>query len=731
MCPCICTHLTTAACYIRVTPQRRRFCPSFPVSARRARVHPFLPDAFQNISCVPPSLLFLFRFVCVLNFLPCRASRLFAQEVSERGRGIQRDKLAKQSPSPKQIINDSNRKRKTIHAATDSVETRVIMERLSAVCTRAAAPRRQLAGTILPHRRAEIVLNVGATFSLRRLWSVSSCQRKLAVCATCSPTRMTATLPKTQCADNMATNISTESSVRVAESKVTSSVSTTLPLPPSFASRTGAATGGNALSVKGSGEAAMENFSQGMTDYRWCVIPGTDTVCTPSVQHRETVSNRMRLFGMPKGFPDTTAEGFQRFFYLSLTSSFVSNFASSIGYQSLLSGFFLGSSPQLWMLKDLVPALFAAYMANKVVSYESRPKFWFVVSVFMNNLTVISDMLIPSVLPNHLLAAAIITSTVKQSSALMYFVTRASALQHYAINNNLAELTKKFNSFGMVCYTVATALGILYCTYIASFTVQLITVAACCVTNMFLSSMSMMPLTFRLLNFDTMKLLLRAFILEKRRIMTPQEISSLLGVRMLPMEALKKAGIEMNVATRLIYVGPPVNKLLIRSDTLEEDVLYVNNDHMFMLAMWKPSPLPMTLRECWQRYEFPPLPRLFRKASWRRRSQEDLDLEEKFHGRRLVLLVHQKCTAEQLITAYLIMYTAVLQHGDTEEELHRFLRTCHGEQELWHLRGEEFRKMLLAADWDVHLPLLDHHNFRVSHLILPPSMRRGAKICTA
>ncbi|TPP43713.1 Vitamin B6 photo-protection and homoeostasis family protein [Leishmania donovani] len=542
---------------------------------------------------------------------------------------------------------------------------------------------------------------------------------------------MTATLPEAQCAGSVANGISTESSVRVAESKVTSSVATGLPVPPSFSSRTGTASGAHALNVKGTGDAAMVSFSQGMTDYRWCAIPGTDTVCAPSVQHRETVSNRIRLFGMPKGFPDTTAAGFQRFFYLSLTSSFVSNFASSIGYQSLLSGFFLGSSPQLWMLKDLVPALFAAYMANKVVSYESRPKFWFVVSVFINNLTVISDMLIPSVLPNHLLAAAIITSTVKQSSALMYFVTRASALQHYAINNNLAELTKKFNSFGMVSYTVATALGILYCTYIASFTVQLITVAACCVTNMFLSSMSMMPITFRLLNFDTMKLLLRAFILEKRRILTPQEISNLLGVRMLPMQALKKVGIAMDVATHLVCVSPPVNKLLIRSDTLEEDVLYVNSDHMFMLAMWKPSPLPLTLRECWQRYEFPPLPRLFRKASWRRRSQEDLDMEKKFHGRRLVLLVHQKCTAKHLIAAYLIMYTAVLQHADTEEELRRFVRTCHGEQELWHLRGEEFGQMLLAADWDVHLPLLDHHNFRMSELILPPSMRSAAKGCAA
>ncbi|KAG5470178.1 hypothetical protein LSCM4_02872 [Leishmania orientalis] len=595
------------------------------------------------------------------------------------------------------------------------------MTGLGYACVRAAL-RLRFALESMPHLRAELLHNTGAASSLLRPWAAPSRRSRLAAVAMCSPQRMAASLPDAPSIVGVVNSRVADCSSRVAESKVLSSVSTSLPVSPSFWRRNGTAPSASAQMVKGDGDVMM-SFSQGTTDYRWRVVPGTDNVYAPSVKHRETVSHRLRLLGMPKGFPDTTAPGFERFFYLSLSSSFVSNFASSIGYQSLLNGFFLGSSPQLWMLKDLVPALLAAYMANRVVSYENRPKFWFVVSVFMNNVTVISDMLIPSVLPNHLLAAAIVTSTVKQSSALMYFVTRACALQHYATNNNLAELTKKFNSFGMVSYTIATALGILYCTYIASFAVQIMTVFACCLMNMFLSSMSMMPITFRLLNFDTMKLLLRAFIMEKNRIMTPREISDLLGVRMLPAPALKKAGIALDLATHLLYISPPVNKLQIRSDTLDEDVLYVNDDHMFMLALWRPSPLPLTLRERWQRYELPAFPRFFRSGTWVRRSPEVLDMEAKFRGQRLVLLVHQKCTAKQLITAYLIMYTAVLQHADTEAELRRFLRTCHGEQELWHVRGEEFGDLLQAADWDVHVPLLDHHNFRISELILPPSMQ--------
>ncbi|KAL7700073.1 Vitamin B6 photo-protection and homoeostasis [Lotmaria passim] len=464
-------------------------------------------------------------------------------------------------------------------------------------------------------------------------------------------------------------------------------------------------------------------FSQGMTDYCWRDLPGAPHVRSPSVLHRETIFNHIRLFGMPKGFPETTAEGFQSFFYLSQASSFVSNFASSIGFQSLLSGFFLASSPQLWMLKDLIPALLAAYMANRVVSYENRPKFWFCVSVFMTNVTVISDMVIPSAVPSHLLAAAILTSTVKQSASLMFFVTRAAALQHYAINNNLAELTKKFNSFGIVNYTIATALGIVYCSLISSFIAQLVTVIACCVTNMYLSSKSMTPITFRLLNFGTMYLLLRAYLKEAGRIMTPQEVSDLLGVRMSPLIALKEAGVEVDVATELIYISPPIDKLLIRSDALDEDVLYLNDNRMFMLAMWKPAPLPLTLRDRWRRHELPSLPDFIRQRGWRRADPRVAEMERRFHSNRLCLLVHHKCTAKDLVTAYLIMYSAVLLHATTEEELRAFIRACHMEQAAWHKKGAAFREQLDKANWDVQLPALDHPNYRMSELIIPPCMR--------
>ncbi|CCW70674.1 unnamed protein product [Phytomonas sp. Hart1] len=425
---------------------------------------------------------------------------------------------------------------------------------------------------------------------------------------------------------------------------------------------------------------------------------------------------------MPKGYPDTTAPGFQRFFCLSQASSFVSNFGASLGFQALLNGFFLGSSPQLWIFKDLGPALMAAYLANRVVNYENRPKFWFSFSVSISNATVILEMLIPSVVPTHLLMAAILTSTIKQSTSLMYSVSRAAALQHFATHNNLSELTRKFNSVGMVTYTVSTTLGIVFCAYVPSFTIQLITVVVCCALNSVLAPVIMRPIVFRIVNFNTIHLIMHAYITEGK-ILTPDNVSENIGILMVP-RILNKPYEHPS----LIYISPPIDKLIIRSDTLDEDVLYVDRNGMFMLALWEPTNAPLTIRECWHRWEMPSFFRILRyrllpQSLFVKRAKRGTDTV--FGGKRLALLVHNKCSSRDLITAYLILYTAVLRHARTELELRSFIKSCHTEQRKWREEAFSLRQNMRLVNWDVDLPAIDHPHFRLSEMIVPLSMREG------
>ncbi|ORC88283.1 uncharacterized protein TM35_000171550 [Trypanosoma theileri] len=421
---------------------------------------------------------------------------------------------------------------------------------------------------------------------------------------------------------------------------------------------------------------------------------------------------RLRFFGMPQGYPNTCAVGFRRYFLLSMCSSSMSSFSSSIGYQSILNGFFLGSSPQLWMMKDLLPALAAAYMANRIISYENRPKFWFLMSVVMHNLSVLAEMVIPSLVPHHLLITAVVTSCMRQSASLMFLVTRACALQHFAVSNNLAELTKKFNSFGMVIYTIFTALGIAYTSVVTSLSAQLLTVLFCCGLNLVISYMSMSNIAFRVLNITTLSVVLREYVgkcgKHSRRIPTPEEVSRLIGVSMVDRGAVTTC----NDRTCLLYVSPPVCKLRIRADRLNEDVVYVCKSEMFLLALWEPLG-PLSLRESWLRWEAPHMwRRLFARSSAARREAR---IREKFR-KRLVLLVHQDCDQLHLLTAYLLAYTALLYHSNTVSELCSFLRSCHNEQALWLHYARELRDSLHHVGWDVEQLSLDPPDFRLSNL---------------
>lgn len=435
---------------------------------------------------------------------------------------------------------------------------------------------------------------------------------------------------------------------------------------------------------------ASSQFCQGSLHYSWS--NGNELTLSKG----DTLLMQTRLFGMPKGYPATVANGYQRFFFLSIASSFVSNFSASIGFQALLNGFFLGSSPQMWLLKDLFPALMATYVANRVVSYENRAKFWFVVSVFLYNVTVITDMLIPSFLPNNMLEAAICTSVVKQSSALMFMVTRATALQHFAIDNNLGELTKKFNSYGMVCYTLATALGIVFCTFVPNFTAQLCVAVGCIGLNFVLAPMSLAPIHLRVLNLCSMSLIAPAYIQNSRQMLTPSEVSDSLGFRM--------------KQPHHFLVSPPLKKLRIDAATLKSDVVFCHHRYAFMICLLEEA--GRVKRVCRQLTGRAPHPLWGEK--------------------QLVLLVQEDCTAREILLAHLLMWHASLLPKDTTCAAARlFFRDCQEKEAEWESQCEEFRAELEAAGWDVAIPLLDNPKFRFSSLLNFCDARGGGPVDAA
>lgn len=422
---------------------------------------------------------------------------------------------------------------------------------------------------------------------------------------------------------------------------------------------------------------------------------------------------RLSLLGMPRGYPHTCARGFRRYFYMSVGAAFVGNFGTSIATQTLLGGFFAEASPRVWMLKDLAPAIFAAFIANKVISYEGRPKFWLVIYALLTNVSTITDMYIPSMVPaKYLLAAAVVTSMVKQSALLMFFVTRAACLQHFATHNNLAEFTKKFNSFGMVNFTVATALGIAFTSVVPNFHAQLATVMVCCVANTALNYLSVARIAFRVLNPTTAHVVCRSFILsDGTEVMRPADVSRVLGLLGTVSHHVDK---EM---TEIFQVGPCMSSLDIRADKMADE--FVAHPALpFAFGLWE---VKRAVRRRGVVSAAHALTSSLRRTIGRLvgRGGERTSLATiRFGSRvRLSLLISAECNNKNLMCAYVIAYAALLEKSTSVrsvDELAAFLRKCCHDHKDWTQRAELLLSRLKEHGWETDSLSLDPAEMRFS-----------------
>ena len=362
---------------------------------------------------------------------------------------------------------------------------------------------------------------------------------------------------------------------------------------------------------------------------------------------------RVYSFGMPRGFPLSCAPGYARFFYAYVSHAFISNFAMSIATQALLGGFFAESTPQIWMIKDLAPSVIAAYLANRVASYELRPVYWLIVSVALSQAATIVDLFIPLFVgPKYLLAAAIASAVVKHNAVLMHFVARASVLQHFAIYQNLGEVQKKLNSFGMITFTLATALGIAFTSVFPSFAVQSATVVASSAASIGLAYYSLSHIAFRGLTPLTGQLLAEAYVQSNfAKVRSLEDVRQTLGM---------SAVLKNNAYVEKCYAcNPKLSNVSLDA----EGTLVAGDGLCFTIGLWavrsgsgngaaSASLLERTFGAAGKKLS----------GALGQKQKEEGGAEGNSSNpqrRRLVLLVHRKCPPSQLFLAHLLCYSAL------------------------------------------------------------------------
>ena len=293
---------------------------------------------------------------------------------------------------------------------------------------------------------------------------------------------------------------------------------------------------------------------------------------TPTVASPESPWERIKNIGMPAGYPQSVRPGYRRFFHIAVLNGMIASFSSQLATQSLLSGFFAGSSAGSWMLKDLAPTLLSAAVANYITTYGSRTKLWYIVAAVISQIATVIEFLIPHMMiADHYIYAAICTSLLKGSAGLMFGITRANFLQHYAVSHNLGEVTKKIASIAMVIWTVFGALGLAFARYFPDPTIQFGIVACSAVICSSLTCTAVKPIAFRNLTSVTTPILIEDFFESNfTSISTNVGVAAELGLWGVPRADRKQY-------FKKISLNPKLAEVEVSRDEWKEAVNYMEN----------------------------------------------------------------------------------------------------------------------------------------------------------
>eukprot|EP00760_Papus_ankaliazontas_P012542 PhM_4_TR15356/c0_g2_i1/m.42178 len=274
------------------------------------------------------------------------------------------------------------------------------------------------------------------------------------------------------------------------------------------------------------------------------------------------------------------------------TTAIVCNaFSTTISTQALLQGFFLDSTAVTWMLKDILPHFLSTFIIGSIGTFETRSKFWFMVSVLLFQVCVVMEFIIAFAFPpEYLLLGGITVALGKSVSFLITGISRAAFHQHFATNQNLSDITKCFSSVVLISYTLASALGL---AFVAAVPQTYFQCAALCVTSMLsvvTARRAVGPINLRTLNRLSMGCIASQFVKSNfTSIPTPKEVSDLVGLRCVapPSDAMA-CEIRVNPKLDSLTLDHHFNEVYVLfSDTLAKRIVVCVTEHKHLVLLVK------------------------------------------------------------------------------------------------------------------------------------------------
>ncbi|KAK7307055.1 hypothetical protein VNO77_39778 [Canavalia gladiata] len=237
---------------------------------------------------------------------------------------------------------------------------------------------------------------------------------------------------------------------------------------------------------------------------------------------------------VPEGFPSSVTEDYVPFQIWDSLQGLSTYIRTMLSTQALLSAIGVGEKSATiigatfqWFLRDLTGMLggilFTFYQGSNL---DSNAKMWRLVADLMNDLGMLMDLISP-LFPSAFVFVVCLGSISRSFTGVASGATRAALTQHFALQDNAADISAKEGSQETVATMIGMALGML----VAHFTIgHPIAIWFCFLSltlfHMYANYRAVRCLALNSLNPERCSILLQHFI-ETDQVLSPEQVSSL------------------------------------------------------------------------------------------------------------------------------------------------------------------------------------------------------------
>ncbi|CAK8540450.1 unnamed protein product [Lathyrus sativus] len=259
---------------------------------------------------------------------------------------------------------------------------------------------------------------------------------------------------------------------------------------------------------------------------------------------------------VPEGFPSSVTPDYVPFQIWDLLQGLSTYIRTMLSTQALLSAIGVGEKSATvigatfqWFLRDLTGMLggilFTFYQGSNL---DSNAKMWRLVADLMNDLGMLMDLISP-LFPSAFVFIVCLGSISRSFTGVASGATRAALTQHFALQDNAADISAKEGSQETVATMIGMALGMLVARITIGHPLAIwFSFLSLTLFHMYANYRAVRCLALNSLNPERSSILLQHFT-ETGQVLSPKQVSSLEHV--LPIKKANSLDTKIRLGTRI------------------------------------------------------------------------------------------------------------------------------------------------------------------------------------